>query len=85
MPIYEMKCKGCGKTLERICKLDEIVHCTCGDVMERLMPSAVGINMGVGAYGYYDDNLQSYVPTNKARRKEMKKQGVSEAFGKGWY
>ena len=44
-----------------------------------------GINMGVGAYGYYDENLGTYINTNKHRREVMEKQGVTEKIGKGWY
>jgi hypothetical protein len=52
--------------------------------MKRLISSTHGINMGVGAYGYYDDNLQAYVSTNRQKKELMRKQGVSEAYGKGW-
>lgn len=84
MPLYDVECKHCGIKEERIAKIDEIVRCKCGREMVRLMPSSHGICMGVGAYGYFDDNLQAYVSTNKQRRELMRQQGVSEAFGKGW-
>jgi hypothetical protein len=48
----------------------------CGLYMEKL-PPVVRINMGVGAYGRWDENLNTYVGTNKQRREEMQKQGVT--------
>ena len=84
MPIYDFECPKCGKKQEGIAKVDETLHCVCGGTLKRLMPSSHGINMGVGAYGYYDDNLQAYVSTNRQRRELMRRQGVSEAYGKGW-
>jgi len=54
--------------------------------MKRLLHTQFGINMGAaGAHGYYDENLGTYIGTNKQRREEMKKQGVTEKIGKGWY
>jgi len=53
--------------------------------MKRVLSGRFGINMGVGAYGYYDENLQAYCGTNRERRRIMKEQGVSEKYGKGWY
>ena len=51
----------------------------CKTEMTRQLHSRYGINMGAaGAYGYYDDNLQTYINTNRQRRDEMKKQGVME-------
>lgn len=85
MPLYDVKCKRCGKVEERIAKVDEAVLCReCGGITHRLMPSSHVINMGVGPYGYYDDNLGKYIHTNRQRREEMARQGVSEAYGKGW-
>ena len=88
MPIYDYKCVNCGIIKDVFAKMDDHhLQCEkCGDEwMERLMPGTHGINMGVGAYGYYDDNLQKYIGTNKERRSEMQRQGVTEKIGKGWY
>lgn len=87
MPLYDMLCPRCHKTEERIAKIDEAVQCShCCATMKRMMPSSHGINMGAsGAHGYYDENLQTYISTNRQRREEMRKQGLSEAYGKGWY
>jgi hypothetical protein len=39
--------------------------------------SPSNFNMGVGPYGYYDETLDKYIPTNRAKKEEMKKQGVT--------
>ena len=37
MPLYSLLCKNCGKVVERLCRVDEIVRCRkCGKDMERL-------------------------------------------------
>jgi putative FmdB family regulatory protein len=85
MPVYDYECE-CGHKGEHITKMDENAQCPeCGCEMKRLISGRVGINMGVGAYGYYDENLQTYIHSNRHRRQVMKEQGVSEAYGKGWY
>ena len=86
MPLYDYLCK-CGYKGERIAHIDQKLKCpTCGKTLKRQMPFTHGVNMGAsGAYGYYDENLQCYISTNRQRREEMKRQGVGEAFGKGWY
>jgi len=85
MPIYDYKCK-CGKAEEHYAGFDDkTLPCACGKMMERQITTHFGICMGVGPYGYYDENLQTYVHTNAHRRQVMQEQGVSEKFGKGWY
>lgn len=85
MPIYEYKCK-CGYSGDHIAKPgEEKLPCPkCDHQMDRQFHASFGINMGVGAYGYFDDNLGCYIRTNAHRREVMKEQGVSEAYGKGW-
>ncbi|MHA2064357.1 MAG: FmdB family zinc ribbon protein [Candidatus Thorarchaeota archaeon] len=80
MPIYDYQCKHCKETItDVIAHVNEEVPCPdCEKPMTRLMPATHGINMGVGAYGRYDETLGKYLPTNKARREEMAKQGVTE-------
>ena len=86
MPLYDYECEDCGIVQDVWADMDEkeLEH-SCGKKMKRLISGKVGINMGVGPYGYYDDTLQTYVHTNEQRRREMKKQGVTEKIGKGWY
>ena len=85
MPLYDYLCP-CGYKGEHITKIDQFAKCPkCGKKMERQFSFTHGINMGAsGAYGYYDTNLGCYISTNRQRREEMKRQGVSEAYGKGW-
>lgn len=84
MPLrmYDYRCLKCGAVTERIVTEGEIVHSLCcGSVAERL-PPVVRCNMGAaGAYGYYDDNLGTYVRTNRHRRELMQQQGVTESGG----
>lgn len=78
MPIYDYECK-CGHTGEYITSMDANKRCPdCKTEMTRLM-SPANFSMGAaGAYGYYDENLQTYIHTNKQRREIMRQQGVSE-------
>ena len=87
MPLYDFKCRSCGYEGEHVVHIDDRLRCpVCNRLMKRLMPFTHGINMGAaGANGYYDENLECYIGTNRQRREVMKRQGVSEAYGKGWY
>ena len=83
--MFDFKCEGCGAINELIVCESEVPVCKCGAKMDKL-PPIIRVNMGAsGAHGYYDDNLQTYIHTNAQRREEMKKQGVSEKIGQGWY
>ena len=85
MPIYDYECTCGNKELDRYSRIDEREPCPeCGLEMRRLISSRFGINMGVGAYGYYDENLDTYIHTNAHKRRVMQEQGVHEKFGKGW-
>ena len=85
MPIYDYVCK-CGYSGEHIAKPDEVwIDCPkCKIQMKRQFHSRFGIAMGVGAYGYFDENLNTYIRTNTQKREVMREQGVSEKYGKGW-
>jgi putative FmdB family regulatory protein len=87
MPLYDYFCEHCGYEGEHLTGVNDQPECPkCTIPMKRRMPSTHGINMGAsGAYGYFDDNLGIGISTNKQRREEMKRQGVQENFGKGWY
>lgn len=85
MPLYDYKCK-CGNEQEAIAIPDETkLPCPkCTRKMKRQFHGNFGINMGVGPYGYYDENLQTYLHSNAHKRQVMAEQGVSEGYGKGW-
>lgn len=85
MPIYPYKCK-CGYEGDHIGKVDDDkLPCPkCRREMVRRFHASFGINMGVGSYGYYDENLGCYIGTNAQKRRVMQEQGVQEKFGKGW-
>lgn len=77
--MYDFKCKACGQVQERIVSGDEVIHSLCCHAKcDRLMP-APRCNMGAaGAYGYYDENLETYISTNRQRREVMREKGVCE-------
>ena len=75
--MYDYECGKCGHTVERFVKDDETVNCPRCLVAMRRLPPIIRINMGVGAYGYYDETLGKYVSTNKQRREECRAQGVT--------
>jgi len=84
VPLYDYQCE-CGKEIEAITHYEKNAKCPeCGREMKRLLTGKIGISMGVGAYGYYDDTLQAYVGTNAEKKRIMKEQGVTESYGKGW-
>lgn len=80
MPLFDFECE-CGNKGEFIVFNDEQKICTCGKEMDRLISGVFGINMGVGAYGYYDETLETYVHTNRHRRNLMREKGVTEWGG----
>lgn len=86
MPIYDYKCNFCQYSGENIAKPDEeIIVCPqCKGTATRQFHSRFGINMGVGAHGYFDENLGAYIGSNREKKKIMQEQGVSERYGKGW-
>lgn len=86
MPIYPYFCEPCGHREDIITPVNFYASCPkCGKPMKREFHARYGINMGAaGAYGYYDENLGCHISTNRQRREEMKRQGVSEKIGKGW-
>lgn len=86
MPIYSYKCL-CGYEADHVGKVDDkTMPCPeCLGTMRRQFHSRFGISMGVGAYGYFDENLGTYVRTNAHKREVMRQQGVTEKIGKGWY
>jgi putative FmdB family regulatory protein len=85
MPIYLYKC-GCGYQGDHVGKVDDKkLPCPkCRKKMTRQFHSHFGINMGVGAAGYFDENLGCYIGTNAQKKRVMQEQGVQEKFGKGW-
>ena len=75
--MFDFKCLKCVHEFEAIVRDDEIPRCPeCGYSTKKL-PSKINVNMGVGAYGYYDENLETYIHTNKHRREVCREQGVT--------
>ena len=77
MPLYTYECKKCGTIGDFITKMDELQKCPhCGEEMYR-PPQACHFNIGVPPYGYYDDDLETYIHSNRHRREVMREKGVT--------
>jgi putative FmdB family regulatory protein len=86
MPIYDYKCTKCNAIKEMLAGFNDTTRpCACGGQMSRMISTHFGINMGAGAYGYYDENLQTYIHSNTHKKQVMQEQGVTEKYGKGWW
>lgn len=85
MRLFDFECGSCGRKTEQLVRTwdggrrCETVSCpACSKKMKRL-PPVFRINMGpVPLVGYYDDNLGTYIRTNKHRKQVMREKGVSE-------
>ena len=80
MPYYDYKCQDCGFLEEnRKAPIDDVrLECpVCGGYHKRLLHGQFGINMGVGAYGYYDENLETHIESNRHKRQVMGEKGVT--------
>jgi hypothetical protein len=77
MPLFDYEC-SCGSKEEVFCRAGDVIACqSCGRLMDRLMPSQISINMGVPWTGYHDETLGKFITTNKQRREECARQGVT--------
>ena len=76
--LNDFECPICGTVRETLSRDGEAVLCRiCQNPMDKL-PPVFKINMGpAGAYGYYDENLDTYVETNAHRRELCRRQGVT--------
>jgi putative FmdB family regulatory protein len=78
--LFDFQCEKCGLVFERIVGDGEKPACPECHMPAKKLMSASNFNMGpCGAYGYYDENLGKYISTNKQRKEEMRKQGVTPA------
>lgn len=76
MPIYEFLC-DCGHTGTFHKPMgDNDQDCPYCDRKMRRILSPCRINMGVGAYGYYDDQLETYIESNQHHRDVMRQKNV---------
>lgn len=75
--LNDYKCVACGNTEELLINEDTEEACCpeCFGDMDKQMP-VFNVNMGVGAHGYYDETLRTYIHTNKQRKEECRKQEV---------
>ena len=79
MPLYDYECPKCKFEQEAWTPMNNNAECPmCKITMKRLI-GPVRYNMGAsGAYGYYDDNLETYINSNRHRREVMREKGVTE-------
>ena len=75
--LFDWECTNCGQVFERMVKDGEKPACPKCYMSTKKLMSASNFNMGVGPYGYYDDQLGEYVSTNRQKRELMRKQGVT--------
>jgi putative FmdB family regulatory protein len=79
--LYDFKCIACGHVFERIVRDGERPKCVkCEGQTKKLFP-IVNFNIGVPHGGYWDDNLQAGVTSNRQKRELMRKRGVTEKGG----
>ena len=80
--LFDFRCNSCGFVFERMVREGERPGCPMCHMQTKKLPVTFNVVMGpVGAYGYYDENLGKYISTNRQRREEMRKQGVTEKGG----
>ena len=86
MILYQYRCQSCDEIAEalravedrnRAPKCDE-----CGGATRKII--SLSYRVIPDFEPYYDENLQTGIKSKQHRKKVMKEQGVSEAYGKGW-
>lgn len=86
MPLYDYSCPDCGGTEAVYRTVDKRNDCplcsVCGVRTVKVISSYAVV---ADLQPYYDDNLQTHIESRKHRERVMREQGVSEAYGKGWW
>ena len=87
MPLFEYKCQNedCEEITEAFRSVkdrDNAPECSHCGAWTRKIISVQRVHSDFTPY--YDDNLQTGIQSKQHRKKVMKEQGVSEAYGKGW-
>lgn len=76
MPLYDYECP-LGHSFEAVTPINEMATCPhCEMTARRVMITPVKFSVGVPAYGYYDENLETYIHSNAHKREVMDQQGV---------
>lgn len=86
MPIYDFRCKKCEQVKEYHAKIEEKEKtCECGGDMVRLITTNVMVSGDLEPYlDWHIGKEPVYIKSKKHRQAVMKREGVSEAYGKGW-
>lgn len=87
MPVYAYKCAQCGRQEDKFNKMADHKNgpeC-CGKVMRQHFES-IKVIPDFEPYVDYNISDKPVLVKSKQHRKElMKRNGVSEAYGKGWF
>ena len=77
--LNDFRCRTCGKVRERLAHDGEAIKSACCGARMDKLPPRFSVNMGpVPTRGYYDDNLEAFVGTNRQRKELMREKGVCE-------
>ena len=91
--LFDFECVECQTKFEAIWRDGAVINCpVCNSERCDKLPAIFNIAMGAaGAHGYYDETLDKYISTNRQRKEEMRKQGVTEKgdtpkpTGEAWF
>ena len=82
--LYEYRCHSCEEITEcvrSIADRNNAPTCECGGTTRKIISIQ---RVHPDFEPYYDENLQTGIKSKQHRKRVMKEQGVSEAYGKGW-
>ena len=85
-PLYDFQCVECGKVGEHIACIEErIKDCECGGIMKRLVTTSYHV---VPDVDFVTENITGEPVRITSRRQLdglLKKHGLTQKYGKGWY
>jgi putative FmdB family regulatory protein len=84
MPLYEYRCRSCGKTFEKMQKFSDAplkIHEDCGGALEKLISASAIKFKGTGWYvtDYAHGKSSSGAPNGKPAKSEDKSESKSES------
>lgn len=77
MPVYEYACDGCGTEWEAYRQVEDRDNETC-ESCNRKATRLMSTPGRPVVYGYFSENLDSYITGPKQKQEVMKKKGVTE-------
>jgi len=82
---YEYRCGACRELTEAVRSVadrNDCPTCACGGETRKIISLHKAHS---DLTPYYDDTLETYITSKQHRHTVMKKQGVSENYGQGWW